>query len=529
MNLVKKMLISLIILCGIIFAGIMVCCMVMFLSPGEDVLGIGVRYFANNYDKMEGQEINESIPVSETFTTLNIESGFSNIEILYDADLMGVNYKSIYCQCRVSVSGFMTNYDEMKQAIQENGFGKNELLKVRTWATLVKDSSSQSLTIKIIEPQGFYINNASTFIITLPENVFTNVNIKTASGSIVIGSTSDAAPIITQNLRITNKDISSRISIPNVTINDKLIINKDYGRFSFDKDIASSVEINTHSASFEFKNIAGSLLTVNGVNPSLIAKNIAGTLNLESTAGGNLKVDNINGSLSINSPSVTCQVGQLLGSVGVVSDYGTVTINTLGNEEDVNDYGVASFVTGRGSVTVEKSYMIMHIETTQGNVNIKDACNKVTAQTTYGSVNIVFNETYVGKEVNVTTIDGSVTMKNISGKATINSTGYSNMKLQFDTVVNGSSIINNSKQTLVYVPISNFQLTVSVRDLSKLIVDCGSITEEDFSAESTNGNMKTYKYAVNGYSGVDNVLSISCSGTTADAKVTVYDNSQYVA
>jgi len=527
MKLLKKMLVTFFAMLGILFAGVMVCCMVLFLMPGKDVFGIGVRYFSHVYNLTESTDVPilRTIPKTDAVTNLVIESGFSNIELRYDGSLSTDTDRFVKCQANVNVAGFMSNYEEFQEEFKDGKvFSGN---KLRTWPSWNYDKNTYTLKLKVVEPKGFFINNASSFVFTVPFNYFDSITVTTDSGSIVIGDKSDEL-LQTASLKINNNSMGSTISLPNISITQLLTVNKQLGRFVFEDNITSAVNINTDSGSFEFKDVNGTI-TVNGANPSLRAGTINGNLDFETTSGGTMTIDTVKGALHVESNAVQANINKMLGTVVVISNYGTLNLGTIGEEADLKTNKVASFNTGRGTVTIEKSYMNLQVETTQGFVNVKDANKSVDIKTEFGSIDVKFNNIQTGNAVNIETKNGAVDVENITGLANIVSTGYSNMNLEFDKIVNNSVIENRYKHTNLYVPIDSYKLILQTKKTNVINIDVGSISsfEDNLSSNTlTDGTIETV-FGINNYTGSDCAMKVICLGTTNDTQLNIVENYNY--
>lgn len=533
MELVKKIIASILIICGIAFAGIIICCGVMIAFP--DVKIFGYSYLnTNSIDKY-------------TKSFENFDSSSINIVVeASDFDVKIIKGSTNQILLNNQVFGFTKSADSERYASVE-------------WTP---DYDSGDFVFKVKEPEGiFFTRNTSLTIVLNNKNAKKEINITTTTrkGTTYLGE--DDAVLDINNLSCSCTSAKGGVNLENVKINGNLNITNILGRINVKNKVNGTVTIDSAVGTYNFGDVNELIVlpcsTKEISSPSITVEN-CGKLSYTAPSG-NLR---INGCLldesSVNTTRASIYIETCAKTIAFVGEDANFTVNQIGNfvkdntsnfnswdwkdADAKNDYD-AQFIVTSGSIKVGTSYLPITADSKNGKITIENALKNVTAYSTTGSISVTLNDgkarktdltedalnelnTYINtnfveylntnKNLVIETKQGAVNVKNIRNSVNI-SADSSTINASFLKVNGESTIFSTSKAITVTAPNENFKLIVRMNKNSgaKIGIHFAEISVDSYDEDlTTEGNSeRVTKFEDNTQKGFDVKVADATDGT----------------
>lgn len=363
-----------------IFAAILV------FSPGEDVLGIGVRFVNYNktveyYKTTEADEAHQTKIEGANFSTVKFTSGFTNFNIGYDVDEVNTRV-----QFRPSVTALSRSEKvDFKVTVSISGGVLNiSVTEPELWIGF-----SKTATVYLICPQNKTFENLNFDITTATGAIkfdgssnrtekVKSLNLKSNSGSIELG---EKLNITSGNANITTT--SSKISVK-TNISNMLTVENSTGKINVDKISGSAHLINNGTLEANL-NIVGGDVTLNSKNGYINIKQL-GTTVVSNTSSGVRNELGYYDTPASNETITGYLNGNFIGEINL--DNTNIIIGKMTGDADIESQS--------GYVSIEKLGKKADIATTSGSIEIKNAYNNIDAETTSGAISVTQHGSLAG-------------------------------------------------------------------------------------------------------------------------------------
>lgn len=509
MELVKKIIASILIICGIALAGIIICCGVMIAFP--EVKIFGYSYLNTNSNE---EQIYEFSDFASSSINIKVDSNDFDIKIVEGSKNEIVLHNQVF--------GFTKAADSERFATVD-------------WTA---DYTGGDFVFKVNEPEGLFFTRKTSLTIKLNStNAGKTLNVLTTTrkGQTTLG---DEDKILSVNdLSCTCTNARGGVNLENVKINGNLNITNILGRINVKNKVNGTVTIDSAVGTYIFGDVDN--LVVNPCStkeissPSITVEN-CGKLSYTAPSG-NLR---INGYLfkesEVKTEKASIYVETCLNNILFEGDDAHFTINQIGNfvkdsTSNLNswdwkisseDYTAYLEVTN-GSIDIGTSYFPIVANSEKGKITIENALNHVEAISTSGSISVTFNDgterdinsvdtdvntlnKYINnnfvkyldnhKNLDLTTEQGAVCVNNIRNSVNV-SADSATITANFLKVNGESTIASTSKAIKVNAPNENFKLKVRMDKNSgaKIGIHFGEISvdsyDEDLTAEGNNGRV----------------------------------------
>lgn len=533
MELVKKIIASILIICGIALAGIIICCGVMIAFP--DVKIFGYSYLNTNSNDQ----------YTKSFE--NFDSSSINIVVeANDFDVKIIKGPTNQILLNNQVFGFTKSADSERFASVE-------------WTP---DYDSGDFVFKVKEPEGiFFTRNTSLTIVLNNKNAKKEINITTTTrkGTTYLGE--DDAVLDVNNLSCSCTSAKGGVNLENVKINGNLNITNILGRINVKNKVNGTVTIDSAVGTYNFGDVNELIVlpcsTKEISSPSITVEN-CGKLSYTAPSG-NLR---INGCLldesSVNTTRASIYIETCAKTIAFKGEDANFTVNQIGNfvkdntsnfnswdwkdTDAKNDYN-AQFIVTSGSIKVGTSYLPITADSKNGKITIENALKSVTAYSTTGSISVTLNDgkarktdltedalnelnTYINtnfveylntnENLVIETKQGAVNVKNIRNSVNI-SADSSTINASFLKVNGESTISSTSKAITVTAPNENFKLIVRMNKNSgaKIGIHFAEISVDSYDEDlTTEGNSeRVTKFEDNTQKGFDVKVADATDGT----------------
>jgi hypothetical protein len=410
MTLIKKIFNMILILIGIAFLVALAGFAIMMIGH---VSLFGYTYISLNH-KIEAQTFNP-IELKE----INVETPNIDVRILNSSDAT-LTYGAY--SIRVDMQGIVKDSIKKVSFINEESYYSNGVLNLKTTA-----------------PDGLLFKNNTILEIVLPKNlsaktvkIVTNRNVNFGSSDFVV-----------DNLEITasKKFLNSPISLgSNITINEKLTLNTNYGRIIVNSKINGDLKVNSLAGSVLVNTNVGGDVDITGSNPMVEIGSIPGKWrnkkDISSSDISNLKAVNVSGNLIIHELEGGGNV-KVSGSVKNVSvtespsvEFWGVNVSRLTCSDGSNNIRIFGMLgdgslssstlnIGEGSLFINSCTNIINITAQKGDIYIADAQNNVNIESKNGSSTVHFNKDVSNKSVTITNDNHNIEVTNINGVANL--------------------------------------------------------------------------------------------------------------
>lgn len=496
MELVKKIIASILIICGVALAGIIICCGVMIAFP--EVKIFGYSYLNTNSNE---KQIYEFSDFASSSINIKVDSNDFDIKIVEGSKNEIILNNQVF--------GFTKAADSERFATVD-------------WTA---DSNSGDFVLKVNEPEGLFLTRKTSLTITLNStNAGKTINVLTTTrkGQTTLGKEDKVLSV--NDLSCTCTNARGGVNLENVKINGNLNITNILGRINVKNKVNGIVTIDSAVGTYNFGDV--SHLVVNPCStkeissPSITVEN-CGKLNYTAPSG-NLR---INGYLfeqsEVRTEKASIYIETCLKNILFEGDDAHFTINQIGNfvkdstsnlnswdwEISSEDY-TASLEVTNGSIDIGTSYFPIVANSKKGKITIENALNHVKADSTNGSISVTFNDgtkratnsvdtevnalnTYINENfvkyldnhenLDLTTEQGAVCVNNIRNSVSI-SADSATINASFLKVVGESTIASTSKAITVNAPNENFKLKVRMdkNSSAKIGIHFGEISVDSF-------------------------------------------------
>jgi|LGOV01.1.fsa_nt_gb hypothetical protein len=440
----------------------------------------------------------------------------TTIEVVDDYDLGALDYDKII----INTYGFDVNVypqdidvTEVKVSFKTNAntFTKDD---TNSYEYIYNYSSdTNTITISTLEPEsGITFYNDAIISVGLPE-VFDDktVTIVSHGGNVTVGAEQSVAPgapaaldFEIDSLFITNT--KAQTIIQNTEISTLLQIDNTRGRTEILNNIGGDVILASDIGSFYFGegdtmfDIAGTL-SVDADNPAVEAGNISGEVSFISNSGL-LKLEDVSRGIYVDTTSGEIEIATVLEGVSIISDFNTVTIDTVGSESGTQY--LADVHTTNGNIVIGNCYFPLAASSERGDITIDNAFEGVGIETTYGDVDITYNEDATAtkddttlKTITVVSENGNITVSNIKGIANLTIDDGSSATITASFLeINGENHVNaGRRESFIYLPSDAYGLNVySKNDDVEIFVgdvDKSSWLPADFVTETSRYEIET--------------------------------------
>lgn len=515
MEIVKKIITWILILCGIAFAGVIICGGIMIASPSTQIFGYS--YLNTNSDTYEPIGFDDI-----TTDTINIYVETKDFDVVIkqgSRNVITVNNK---------VFGFT----------KEQGANK--------YATVEDNISTNTGNIELIvnEPSGIFLTRKTSITIELSANTLfsdknktiprtINLITKTQNGKTTFGS--DEAVLNVNNLTCSCTGGRGSVDMKNVKIANNLKIENILGKVDVNYDINGEAIIQSTVGSYTFKKInkltviSASATTISA--PSITVDEV-GELNYTAQSG-NLKINKyLLKDSYIETKEASISIDTVVKKLTYICEGNAkITINKLGNFNPSVDYSswnwkttqsnssIDGYFESNGTIEIGTNYLPIRLEMQRGKAIVKKALNTISAITNKANLDITFyndgnfststgndqlnqvntfiNENLISKLsnstnylLNIESTTGKINVSDIICPINIVSEN-SPITLNFIKVHGTNNVKTSSKAVKVNAQIDNFILVVKAKQNSKAKIDIefGAIELKSFDANLlTEGN-----------------------------------------
>lgn len=548
MEIIKKILVSILILCGIAFAGVVICCGIMIISPSTKIFGYS--YLNTNSRQPQAREFSE---LTTDEVNIYVETGDFNIIIKQGERNVATLTNHVF--------GFTRAHDSNKYA---------------SFDSLV-DEANGVVELKVNEPSGLFFTRETNLTIELSKKTLfvdynksnptnprkINIVTKTQNGKSIFGTSNSTLNV--QNLSCSCTGNKGGIDLESVKIDGNLSITNILGRVNIKNEVGGEVTIDSSVGTYTMSKV-GKLTVLpsstNKFNAPSITVDEVGILNY-TAQGGKLKINKcLYEESNIETNDATMEINTVLKTISFVGNKANITINKLGNF-DISTSGLNSwnwstislkpelrgYFETNGTVHIKMNYLPVELKMNSGKAILDKSLNQIIAVTQKASVNVSFyndgnlttetsdekvnslnnfiNNNFISKlssikSLDVKTSSGSVTAKNVQGTINIDAE-KAPVTVDFEKVSGDNTIITSSKAVNITAPVENFVLMtrMNLNSKAKINIHFGAIKVESFNEDlSTEGNVeRVAKYEDEAYKGF-NVKVAEAKSNCAD-KITI--------
>lgn len=475
MELVKKIIVSILVVLGVAIAGLIICIGVMIAWPNVKIFGYSYLNTTASIDEtiINGDIANMKSYSGENFL-FNIETLDFNVVIVPN----NVHDDKIDFIVTNHVFGFTNSMDS------------NKLAKLN----INYDSANKTMNITMNEPSGIFFKAERILKIEIPENFYNSNQIslktKTNNGVITLGETGKNT-INFKDVESTCDSLKGTVKFVKTDIKGTLKIKNIFGRIDIKYNLSGSVEIDSRIGTYNFANVCnlsvlGSAEENGTNNPSITLNNC---LNLDYKAEGGLL--NINGRVEGDTEVITnfatININTTVKDVYIKNDNGKTNINQVGylstniadsswNISGAVDDSIKVINSIDGDITIGTSYYNLALATVKGKVTINNTYRKVILESETGAINVAFKNSeplssstindYINNNLlnildttdvmlNIKAKESYIKASNIRSAISINADA-SQIDLTFDEVKGQNIVKTSSKQVKVKSPLANY-------------------------------------------------------------------------
>lgn len=446
MKVFKSILLYLLIAIGLCAAAVLVCCVILMLSPSTKIFG----YQYISYKKSYSREISDYNSLNTQ--AISITSNRMKIQIIPNTsdDLIRIEYNP-------GMSGFVKS-DKSKLEL------KVEVKQDQQFVAVNDGNSYDTLNIDMIEPDGLIFLSSSVIKVYVPvSRTYAVIYAENGKGGIDYVSTDSSKQVKVNNLylKTTNSDIE--IVAPNASTYNFTTTTGDLKINNNNNDINANITFNTSTGSFQTTSTINGTLNVNStarsVGPNISVKKVLGTFNYNAPAG-NVNIEEIGSQESGKGANLAIKAINGSFNIGKIYGYTYVQPYDEGNIKNLN-FNITSlfnidtenrqsfFESGEGNINIGTLKGYAQFKTSTGNVTIKDAYESMFIYSYSGAINVTYNtssrpnESLGGFQVNTT--ESNVTATNLHTKVevVVNSGKFTRSRtinLTFDKVASNCTI-----------------------------------------------------------------------------------------
>lgn len=527
MDLVKKIIVSILTIVGILLAGVIICAGVLVVFPDTRIFGISYINTTTKEPEMTVvKDINTSLLNSEY--TIEILAGNYNVELTQNTQ--GAEF--INAELLNNVVGFTKELDSNKKAK----------------LTYDYSSANNKLTLTVTEPNGWFIKRDTVLKVSLPEKLLQKrINIVSTTNSGITTFGTSTTPLKVHDVTVSCLSANGGVKLENAQISGDLNIKNILGRIDVKNDISGTVTIDSTIGTYTFGKI-NDLVVVAGEdgqtnNPAITLEECR-NVNWLSNSGSLVVKGYVLGEFKAITKSANFTIEKTVGEVLIEGETSNVSINQVGNFEEnattkYNSFNwqttsqdkyqtrvVTIYNKDNSNISINRSYFKLSLNTAKGKINVKNAMREVDAETKSGSISVDFvdtdnytTETNLDKfiynnfisyldgktEENTThkkidslkirTVEGAVNVSNIRNSIEIIAES-SPITLSYKNVVNDSFIQTSSKAVTIKAPINNFKVTTKMdkKSSATLEVKFGKLIVKSYNDELVDSTrMKKYE------------------------------------
>ncbi len=528
MEVIKKIIVSILIICGIAFAGVVICCGIMIVSPSTKIFGYS--YLNTNTRQPEAREFDD---ITTDEINIYVETG--------DFDIIVKQGERNVITLTNHVFGFTKAHDSNKFAYVDS----------------MVSYSSGEVELKVTEPSGLFFTRETYLTIELSKNTLysnikkeiprkINIITKTNNGKSTFGTSETTLNV--QNLACSCTGNKGGIDLENVKINGDLSITNILGRVNVKNAVDGEVTVDSSVGTYTMSKV-GALTVLPSSTKTLNAPSITvdevGVLNY-TAQGGNLKINTClyeDSSVETNNASV--YINTVLKTISFVGNNANITIDRLGNfdastanlnswdwETTLSNNELMGYFETNGTVHIKTNYLPVQLKMNSGKAILDKSLQKIVAETQKASVNVTFyndgelttetsdakvnalnkfiNENFIAKLngnllcLDVKTVSGTVTAKNVKSRINIVAE-KAPVNVDFVKVSGENNIETSSKAVNITAPIENFIINARMNKNSKakISIHFGAIKVDSYNEDlSTEGNKeRVSKYEDESYKG----------------------------
>lgn len=462
MKVLKKILIYLAFIIGIVVVAALICFAVMFFVPGTSILGY--EYVLYN-DKT----------TTEYATTDPLVSGVQALEIITEAT-------DIYVIPNAG-SNMLKVYHEQGLSGYAKSINADLNIEIKTKNTSFEESLTtyKTFSINIDEPNGWIAKSRANIYVYVPSTLSLNtIYARSTSGNVhyisentieVKDEETKEVTEVSATLRCTNLYLKTgeygKLDIDNKYDISNYYLKTGHGNAQFTN--VQSISANT----IKFETLTGLLNVTNTAKDATL--NLTNKLEIESYddyTGPRININKLNGNLVVNANNGSYTINTI-GSFGMPKtvamtlnqayiNFGTVYahVSILGEGSDVEnnititrlDYDLKTnaIECGNGNTTIHNLNGNVSVDSTSGNINIKNATieSNIYTYSTSGSVNVKYVASEADNEATKLTIltrTGNVNLENISCSLelqVLSNSANSKVNIVFTSIATVDNIIN---------------------------------------------------------------------------------------
>ena len=530
MDLVKKIIVSILTIVGILLAGVIICAGVLVVFPDTRIFGIS---YINTTTKEPEITVVRDLDINWLSTRYTIEILAGNYNVELTQNTQGTEF--INAELLNNVVGFTKELDSNKKATLIYSY----------------DDVNKKITFKIKEPDGFFLKRDTVLKISFPEkflNRYIDIISTTNSGITTFGTST--TPLKVHDVTVSCLSANGGVKLENAQITGNLNIKNILGRIDVKNDIIGEVTIDSTIGTYTFGKI-NDLVVVAGEdgqtnNPAITLEECR-NVNWLSDSGSLVVKGYVLGEFKAITKSANFTIEKAVGEVLIEGETSNVSINQVGNfEEDAktkyNSFNwqttsqdkyqtrvVTIYNKDNSNISINRSYFKLSLNTAKGKINVKNAMREVDVETKSGSICVDFVDTdnYTTKtnldkfiynnfisyldgktgsseestthkkidSLKIRTVEGAVNVSNIRNSIEIIAES-SPITLSYKNVVNDSFIQTSSKAVTIKAPKDNFKITTKMdkKSSATLEVKFGKLIVKSYNDELVDSTrMKKYE------------------------------------
>lgn len=530
MDLVKKIIVSILTIVGILLAGVIICAGVLVVFPDTRIFGIS---YINTTTKEPEMTVVKDINTSSLNSEYTIEILAGNYNVELTQNTQGTEF--INAELLNNVVGFTKELDSNKKAKLTYNYS----------------SANNKLTLTVTEPNGWFIKRDTVLKVSLPEKLLQKrINIVSTTNSGITTFGTSTTPLKVHDVTVSCLSANGGVKLENAQISGDLNIKNILGRIDVKNDISGTVTIDSTIGTYTFGKI-NDLVVVAGEdgqtnNPAITLEECR-NVNWLSNSGSLVVKGYVLGEFKAITKSANFTIEKAVGEVLIEGETSNVSINQVGNFEEnpttkYNSFNwqttsqdkyqtrvVTIYNKDNSNISINRSYFKLSLNTAKGKINVKNAMREVDAETKSGSISVDFvdtdnyttetnldkfiynnfisyldgktissEESTTYKKINslkIRTVEGAVNVSNIRNSIEIIADS-SPITLSYKNVVNDSFIQTSSKAVTIKAPIDNFKVTTKMdkKSSATLEVKFGKLIVKSYNDELIDSTrMKKYE------------------------------------
>lgn len=495
MELIKKIIVSVLTLVGIALAALIICAGVLVVFPDTKIFGVSYINTTNKNPIMS--TVNDiDIDALKDVYTVEILAGDYNVELTQNTG----DLEYVKAELKNNVVGFTKEMDSNKEAKLDVKY----------------DDATSKLTFTVSEPSGLFLKRDTVLKISFPAQMLdkkVNVISKTNKGITTFGTSE--TPLKVNDVTASCDSAKGGVELDDALIGGDLYIKNILGRINVKNEIKGVVTIDSTIGTYTFNKI-NDLVVVAGddgkTNNPAITLNECRNVNWTSDSGSLVVRNCVIGDIDATTKNANFNIAKTIGAVKIEGTNANVDIAQVGNfvEDSTSEYNSYNWKdaskdisntrvvmianSDSGNINIGRSYFELALSTSKGKVDVKNAMRKVDVETKSGSINVEFvdgentitsNEldTYIVNHFTtyldstekiesliVKTVDGPVNVTNIRNSIKIEAESAP-ITLTYKKVKNASDIKTSSKAVTVKAKTNDFKLITKMDKKSSAVLE----------------------------------------------------------